>query len=193
MESKELTIVIVTFKSDEKILNCLKSIPSATPVIIVENSNNNNFKQKIENNYKNINCVLTGANRGYSIANNIGLKLVKTKYALVLNPDTVIEKDAIDNFLQTVKTTDDFWLMGPANDQMMNLDFKDKKILEVESLKGFAIFFNISKFNQKYFTYKFGTRNSTAVGVQTPLHSLSATLMNPAPLPLIAPIAIMMM
>ena len=49
------------------------------------------------------------------------------------------------------------------------------------------------KFNQKYFTYKFGTRNSTAVGVQTPLHSLSATLMNPAPLPLIAPIAIMMM
>ena len=155
MESKELTIVIVTFKSDEKILNCLKSIPSATPVIIVENSNNNNFKQKIENNYKNINCVLTGANRGYSIANNIGLKLVKTKYALVLNPDTVIEKDAIDNFLQTVKTTDDFWLMGPANDQAEKLDFKEKTIKEVQNLKGHALFFNLKKFKNNYFDENF--------------------------------------
>ena len=40
MESKELTIVIVTFKSDEKIINCLKSISFNIPVILVENSNN---------------------------------------------------------------------------------------------------------------------------------------------------------
>ena len=45
MESKDLTIVIVTFKSEEKISNCLKSIPNEIPVIIVENSNNENFKK----------------------------------------------------------------------------------------------------------------------------------------------------
>ena len=155
MESKELTIVIVTFKSDEKILNCLKSIPANTPVIVVENSNNNNFKQKIENINKNIDCVLTGANRGYSVANNIGLKLVKTKYALVLNPDTVLEKDAIENFLHTVKTTDDFWLMGPANDQAEKLDFKEKTLIEVKNLKGFALFLNLKKFKNNYFDENF--------------------------------------
>ena len=155
MESKELTIVIVTFKSEEKILNCLKSIPSNTPVIVVENSNNNNFKRKIENSYKNIDCVLTGSNTGYSVANNIGLKLVKTKYALVLNPDTVIEKDAIENFLYTVKTIDDFWLMGPANDQAEKLDFKEKTLKEVKNLKGFALFFNLKKFKKNYFDENF--------------------------------------
>ena len=155
MESKELTIVIVTFKSEEKILNCLKSIPSNTPVIVVENSNNNNFKRKIENNYKNIDCVLTGSNRGYSVANNIGLKLVKTKYALVLNPDTVIEKDAIENFLHTVKTISDFWLMGPANDQAEKIDFKEKTLKEVKNLKGFALFFNLKKFKNNYFDENF--------------------------------------
>ena len=155
MESKELTIVIVTFKSEEKILNCLKSIPSNTPVIVVENSNNNNFKRKIENNYKNIDCVLTGSNTGYSVANNIGLKLVKTKYALVLNPDTVIEKDAIENFLYTVKTIDDFWLMGPANDQAEKIDFKEKTLKEVKNLKGFALFFNLKKFKNNYFDENF--------------------------------------
>ena len=40
MESKELTIVIVTFKSDEKIINCLNSIAKEIPVVVVENSNN---------------------------------------------------------------------------------------------------------------------------------------------------------
>ena len=155
MEPKELTIIIVTFKSEEKILNCLKSISREVPVIIVENSNNKKFKNEIEKNFENVNCVLAGENKGYSIANNIGLKAAKTKYALVLNPDTILEKEAIKNFFAATKIQKDFWLMGPANDQMVNLDYKENKILEVESLKGFAIFFNISKFNQEYFDENF--------------------------------------
>ena len=86
---------------------------------------------------------------------NIGLKLVKTKYALVLNPDTVLEKDAIENFLHTAKTIDDFWLMGPANDQAEKLDFKEKTLKEVQNLKGFALFFNLKKFKNNYFDENF--------------------------------------
>ena len=43
MESNELTIIIVTFKSEEKVLNCLNSISNEIPVIVVENSKNENF------------------------------------------------------------------------------------------------------------------------------------------------------
>ena len=50
MESKELTIVIVTLKSENKILKCLESITNEIPVIVVENSNNENFKRLIESN-----------------------------------------------------------------------------------------------------------------------------------------------
>ena len=46
MKPKDLTIVIVTFKSEEIILNCLKSIPPDISIIIVENSNDINFKKK---------------------------------------------------------------------------------------------------------------------------------------------------
>ena len=155
MESKELTIVIVTFKSNEKIINCLKSISKEIPVIVVENSSDKIFKKQIENNYSNVNCILTGENKGYAKANNIGLNCVKTKYALVLNPDTILEKNAIKNFLITSKLIEDFWLMGPYSDQMINLDFKGNDLIEVENLKGFAIFFNISKFNKKYFDENF--------------------------------------
>ena len=155
MESKKLTIVIVTFKSEHKILNCLDSISNETPVIIVENSNNKNFKNKIEKNYDNVSCILVGENKGYSSANNIGLSAVKTKYALVLNPDTVLDKNAIKNFFALSNTKNDFWLMGPANDQMIELDFGEKNLIEVDNLKGFAIFFNMSKFQNMFFDENF--------------------------------------
>ena len=45
MESKELSIVIVTYKSEGKIYNCLDSIPNNIKVKIVENSNDKNFKR----------------------------------------------------------------------------------------------------------------------------------------------------
>tara|TARA_B100001248_G_scaffold3960_1_gene2972 strand:- start:1388 stop:2221 length:834 start_codon:yes stop_codon:yes gene_type:complete len=155
MESKELTVVIVTFKSHEKIINCLKSISTNIPVIVVENSDNKDFKKKIENISTNINCILVGNNNGYSIANNIGLKSVKTKYALILNPDTILDKDAIKNFFLAKERVKDFWLIGPANDQIVNFDIKDDNLKEVNNLKGFAIFFNLSKFNQEFFDENF--------------------------------------
>ena len=151
MESKDLTIVIVTFKSEEKIFKCLKSISNKIPVLVVENSNNKNFKKMVQDKYINVNCVLTGENKGYSIANNIGLNLVKTKYALVLNPDTILDTKAIKNFFDSANINRDFWLMGPANNQVEKLDFKENYLQEVDNLKGFAIFFNMSKFNKKYF------------------------------------------
>ena len=154
MESKDLTIVIVTFKSDEKVINCLNSISNEIPIIIVENSNNKIFKSKIESSYHNVECILSGQNNGYSIANNIGLKRVKTKYALVLNPDTILSKDAIKNFLITARENKEFWLIGPANDQIGSSNFKDN-LAEVKNLKGFAIFFNMSKFSNKFFDENF--------------------------------------
>ena len=155
MESKELTIVIVTFKSDKKIISCLESISNKIPIIIVENSDNVDFKKNIESKFKNVNCILTGENKGYSIANNIGLKLVKSKYALVLNPDTVLEKNTIKNFFVFTESNKDFWLVGPASDQMVEIDYKSKNSQEVKNLKGFAIFFNMSKFNGEFFDENF--------------------------------------
>ena len=151
MESKDLSIVIVTFKSEDIISKCLKSIPNDIKVIIVENSKNEKFKKDLENKYKNVDCILTGSNRGYAAANNIGLNIVKTKYTLVLNPDCILEHETIRNFFITANKVQDFHLIGPAQDQMINMDFKNNDFIEVENLKGFAIFFNMSKFSNKFF------------------------------------------
>ena len=155
MNSKELTVVIVTFKSETKILDCLNSIGGDTNIIVVENSQNVDFKNNLEKKFSNLKCILTSENLGYAVANNIGLKQVKTKYALVLNPDTTLDENAISRFLKSVKKIKDFWLIGPANHQMIELDFGKNELIEVDNLKGFAIFINLSKFNNEYFDENF--------------------------------------
>ena len=155
MDSKELTVVIVTFKSEGKILDCLNSIGDQASIIVVENSQNIDFKNNLEKKFSNLKCILTGENLGYAAANNIGLKKVKTKYALILNPDTILDKNAISRFLKSIKKIKDFWLMGPANHQMVQLEFGDKEQIEVDNLKGFAIFINLKKFNNEYFDDQF--------------------------------------
>ena len=44
----EITIVITTFFSEEKLIKCLKSINGKCKVIVIENSKNNELKKKIK-------------------------------------------------------------------------------------------------------------------------------------------------
>ncbi len=149
MELKDLTVVITTFKSDIKVLSCINSLPREIKILIIENSNNQKFKEEIEKTYSQVECILTGENKGYSVANNIGLQKTQTKYALLLNPDTIVAKDTIKNFFIAAENNPDFWLLGPENKD--NLNISDNNIVEVENLKGFALFFNLKKFDNTFF------------------------------------------
>ena len=48
MSIKDITIVIASFKSEQKIKNCLNSINKIAKVLVVENSNNSTFKENLE-------------------------------------------------------------------------------------------------------------------------------------------------
>ena len=151
MNTNDLSAIITTFKSEDKIFSCLDSLPKDIRIFVVENSNNEMFKKEIEKKYVNAECILLGKNEGYSKSNNIGLSKVKSKYALVLNPDTVVEENTIENFLISASENPDFWLMGPAKNQGEKIEITKNQITEVETLKGFAIFFNMEKFKDNFF------------------------------------------
>ena len=98
MLNPNLSIVINAFKSEDIIFSCLDSISSNFKVFVIENSNNMELKESIEQNYSNVECILTGENLGYAKGNNLGLSKVTTKYALVLNPDAKLDNDTLNNF-----------------------------------------------------------------------------------------------
>ena len=170
MSIQDITVVITSFKSDEKIKDCLNSINSNCKVLIIENSNDIEFKKRIEKEFGNVECILTGKNLGYGAANNIGLKKVTTKYALILNPDTFLESSTLDEFFKIVKTTKSFAIIGPYIQEYYEKEKKngihkvltsvneesrlhknakplvDLNLRIVENVKGFAMFLNLSEF-----------------------------------------------
>ena len=150
MSIKDITIVIASFKSEKKIKNCLNSIDKQVKVLVIENSNNSNFKENLEKEFNNVECVLAGANIGYGSANNIGLKKVKTKYALILNPDATLHSSALEKFIKVTEQIHNFAIMAPYIQEEKNkLDkiyLKNIHPVEVENVKGFAMFLNISEF-----------------------------------------------
>ena len=60
---KNITFVIVTFKSEKIINNCLDTLPVECKKIIVENSNNINLESDLKSKYDNIEVI---------ISNNVG-------------------------------------------------------------------------------------------------------------------------
>ncbi len=146
MSQNLITIVINTYKSQEKIFKCLNSININYKVIIIENSNNDFLKNKIVKKFSNINYFLAGKNLGYAKGNNMGLSKVITPYALIINPDTILHKDSINNFFITANRIKDFAIIAPAIQDEYNLNNNIDELTEVNSVKGFAMFLNIEQF-----------------------------------------------
>ena len=151
MSYDKITVVINTFNSEDKIQQCLKSINPNVKVIIIENSNNLNFKNVVEKKYSNVNCFLAGQNLGYAKGNNFGLSKVKSDYALILNPDAFLIKGTLDRLLVIANNFKDFSIIGPARqNEYVKLDLhkNEEDTFEVTTLKGFAMFLNIKQFKE---------------------------------------------
>ena len=65
----EITIIIITYKSEKVINDFIKKIPVSLKTVIIENSQNYVLKKDIEEKYKNISVYLK-ENNGVSSALN---------------------------------------------------------------------------------------------------------------------------
>ena len=151
MKYQDITVIIASFHSRDKIFDCINSISKDAKIIVVENSNDENLKNEIYSKYKNIECILSKENLGYGSANNLALSKTNTSYALIINPDVVLSDNALKNFFLTVKKTPNFGIIAPISKdekyQNFNIDI-DKNLKEVETVKGFAMFLNMKNFKE---------------------------------------------
>ena len=170
INKKEISVIIVSFKSDHVIHNCIKSIDKDIDIIIIDNSNNIEFKKKIEQKYKNVKCILSNKNLGMGGGNNLGIKYIKKDFAFILNPDVVLKKNTIKEIMKAVKVIDSFSIMAPISDKKKypnydlfnDNDFSNKVPFKVKSVDGFALFLNLKKlkkiknfyfFDENFFLY----------------------------------------
>ena len=166
ISGQNLTIVIVTLKSEKVIHNCIKSINKNLPIIVVENSNNIEFKTNLEKTYANVKCILSDNNLGMGPGNNIGIKFAKTDYVLILNPDITLNSDTLEELFLASKKIHEFSILSPISSDINFPNYKiinkkkfipsDKIPFKVDFVDGFAMLLNKKKFkDDNYFDENF--------------------------------------
>jgi GT2 family glycosyltransferase len=157
-----LTIIIVTIKSEKVIEKCLNSIDPKVKKIIIENSSDENFTQKLKDKYQNIDCYNSGKNLGMGAGNNLGIKKSKTRYVMILNPDTILNNDTLDQIFKISKSLD-FAILSPISDKDNFPNYKiknktnylEKDFFEVDQVDGYSMVIDKSKFDEKFFDENF--------------------------------------
>ena len=165
ISGQNLSIVIVTLKSEKVIDDCIKSINRDVPIIVVEHSNNHSFKKRLEHSYKNLKCILSKSNLGMGTGNNIGIKAAETEYVLILNPDVILEKNAIEELLLASSKLSNFTILAPLEKNFANYGMFGGRILnkslddapfKVDFVDGFAMLLNKKQLKEKaYFDENF--------------------------------------
>ena len=159
-----LTFIIVTFKSEHIIHECIKSLPKNSKIIVVDNSNNQEFKRNLEEKYPTI-IVIVQENSGMGAANNKGIVLCETDYAFVMNPDVKLHNNTLQEMINFSSNNNDYCILAPISDDAKYPNYKtmfkntiNNKLdyLNVDSVDGFAMLLNKSKFKDNlYFDENF--------------------------------------
>jgi GT2 family glycosyltransferase len=168
---QNLSVIIVSYKSENVIENCINSIDPEIEIIVIDNSNNDELKKKIEAKYKNVRCILSKENLGMGAGNNLGLKHSTTDFVLILNPDVVLENNTIDELIIASKEIESFAVIAPIIKSGININYKlfdenknnENSInpFKVKSVDGFAMLLNVKKINQinNFKNFKFFDEN----------------------------------
>jgi GT2 family glycosyltransferase len=164
---KKITFIIVTYRSQNVIHRCIKSINSKIKIIVIENSNNFSIKKDLEKKYSNVQVVMSRKNLGYGRGNNLGLKKVKTQYAFIISPDAYLDKNTLPEIKKSIDLlNDDFCIIAPNLKKNFgyfskkNINrIRNKNFIQVDYVEGFAMLLNLKKikfnefFDKKIFLF----------------------------------------
>jgi len=119
----DLSIIIVNFETFELTKQSINSIMDKNhefnfEIIVVDNCSKDNsynqlnstFKKEIEKGI--IKFIANDRNDGFAVANNVGIKIAKGDFILLLNSDTEIKNQAIGNTLDYIKKNTDVGAIG---------------------------------------------------------------------------------
>lgn len=110
IERPLVSIVILNWNGEKCIRDCLDSVlrteyPSFE-VIVVDNASTDGSKDLIKNLYPQVNLIENRENLGWCIGNNIGIREAKGDIIVLLNNDTIVDKNWIKEIVNEARNPD---------------------------------------------------------------------------------------
>jgi N-acetylglucosaminyl-diphospho-decaprenol L-rhamnosyltransferase len=116
----DLTVIIVSYNTRERTVNCIRSIQSSTvdtsyEIIVVDNASTDGSVDSLRKTFPNIQIIAASENLGFARANNLAEERARGRRLLLLNPDTMITSGAVDNLDHFASANPDDRLWGGLN------------------------------------------------------------------------------
>lgn len=99
----DLSVVIVNYQTFELTRNTINSIleysyPFSLEIIVVDNASGDDSLLRLKDSFKdNVTFIASSENNGFAAGNNQALEIAKGKYVLLLNSDTIVWEDTLEN------------------------------------------------------------------------------------------------
>ncbi len=103
----DLSIIIVNYNAGQHLVACIKSIISFNASIYIsDNGSTDNSLQLVQQSFPGsdkLHIIKNASNLGFSRGNNIVLSKINTEFILFLNPDCVVEANAIERVMTELR------------------------------------------------------------------------------------------
>jgi GT2 family glycosyltransferase len=124
MKDIKVSVIYVNYKTISLILDSIQSIKEKVQnvsyeIIVVDNSSGDNAEEILSSNYPEVRFIQAGQNLGFGRANNLGVDIAKGEVVLFLNPDTLLENDAISEMYFFLKENQQ---VGACGGNLVDMD-----------------------------------------------------------------------
>jgi GT2 family glycosyltransferase len=115
----DVSVIIVTWNSEEEIKPCIDSILNSVEnipfelIIIDNNSTDKTFGFINKTNFSNLHTYKNNENLGFTKAVNQGIKYSKGENILLLNPDTTVKERAVEYLNKFLSNNKDYGACAP--------------------------------------------------------------------------------
>ena len=127
-ENPLISVVVLNYNAGELLLNCIESIKKSIyknlEIIVVDNISTDKSQKMCKEKYPDIKLIQNDKNFGYCEGNNIGIREAKGDYIIILNPDTIVESNWIEELLSAYNK------FGEGLYQPKILSLNEKQVLQ---------------------------------------------------------------
>ncbi len=113
----ELSVIIVSYNVREYLISCLRSVLAASQnidceIFVIDNNSEDGSVEAVRKEFPAVRLIINKVNRGFSSANNQALRIAGGRLLLLLNPDTIVEKDTFSKSIDFMTSHMDAGCIG---------------------------------------------------------------------------------